>query len=219
MTSYISSLFFSSISGYSHLPSFTGKLVAARGEVPGWKIREVFFNANYFARCEKFTSGFLLNSLVLTSAFHLALSYTFAIENRGKRITFIVIPMPAQYFPWARLAFTFVMGGWPAGLSDATGIAAAHAYEFLTEIYPRYQGGKNWIQTPTWVRNAFGDNKPQSRSGPSSVTRGYGTAYRPATGGVRDGGGGGSSSSSAWSSALGGAWGNRGPGRVLGSGD
>jgi Derlin-2/3 len=155
----------------------------------------------------KATAGFLLNAHIFTHALILALAYTYATDNRGKRVTFIIIQIPVEYLPWAMLTFTLVMSGWPAALQEGMGIIAAHLYDFLTRLYPTFQGGRNWIQTPGFVKRAFGAER-------SAFThKAYGTSFRPGAAIPA-----GQQNSSGWTSALGGSWGGRGAGRRLGGG-
>lgn len=157
------------------------------------------------------TAGLLLEGHIFTHALTLALAYTYATDNRGKRVTFIMIQIPVEYLPWAMLTFTLVMSGWPAALQEGMGIIAAHLYDFLTRLYPTFQGGRNWIQTPAFVARAFGADRS------AFSHKAYGTSFRSAA--ARPAGQqGGSSTSSGWTSALGGTWGGRGAGRRLGGG-
>lgn len=156
----------------------------------------------------KATAGLLLEGHIFTHALILALAYTYATDNRGKRVTFIIIQIPVEYLPWAMLTFTLVMSGWPAALQEGMGIIAAHLYDFLTRLYPTFQGGKNWIQTPTFVGRAFGADRS------AFSHKAYGTSFRPAA--ARPAGQQGNGASSGWTSALGGTWGGRGAGRRLG---
>lgn len=83
----------------------------------------------------------------------------------------------------------------------ATGILAAHLYEFLTVVYPRYGGGPSLIKTPNFVHQIFESNMRTASS------RSYGEAYTPAR----------ASGSSSGGDVLPPSWRNRGSGRVLGS--
>lgn len=114
---------------------------------------------------------------------------------------FIQIPM--EYLPWTMLVVTLVMGGWSATLGESMGIVAAHAYDFLTRIYPTFGGGRNYLVTPVSVQRFF------TKHSPNTGSRGYGTAYRPSQ--AAD-----SSSSRGWTSSLQNPWGGRGAGRRLG---
>lgn len=134
----------------------------------------------------------------------LAFAYTFAQENKGKKVTFFVVQIPIEYLPWAILGLTMVIGGWPLALRDSMGIVAAHLYDFLTYIYPTFGGGRNYITTPGFVRRFFSTGTPQQ------AYRSYGTAYR--SGGQSSE----SSTSGGWTSSFQSSWGGRGPGRRLG---
>lgn len=154
------------------------------------------------------TAGLLLDGYIFTHALILALAYTYATDNRGKRVTFFIIQIPVEYLPWAMLTSTLVMSGWPVALQDGMGIIAAHLYDFLTRLYPTFQGGRNWIQTPAFVRRAFGAERS------AFSHKAYGTSFRPASG--NPGGEQSRGASNGWTSALGGSWGGRGAGRRLG---
>ena len=146
----------------------------------------------------------MLGGHIFTSALLLALIYTFAQDNRGQKAHFVIVQIPVEYLPWAMLTLTLVMGGLPAALQQGTGLLAAHAYEFLTKLYPTFQGGKNYLQTPAAIRRAFGNDRATVQN------KGFGTSYRPAQPAPAQQPGG-------WTSAFsGGSWGERGPGRRLG---
>jgi len=147
----------------------------------------------------------MLNSPVFLSALILGLAYIYAQDNRGKKVSFIIFKIPAQYLPYAMLAMCLVMNGPDAALREGTGLIGAHLYDFMTRIYPTFQGGRNWIQTPRSVAEVFGANRA------SWTQRAYGNAYRPSQPTQAQQG-----SSSAWTSALGGSWRSRGAGRRLG---
>ncbi|KAL9107539.1 MAG: hypothetical protein Q9227_007539 [Pyrenula ochraceoflavens] len=102
------------------------------------------------------TAGVYLQSMVFTSALILALVYTYAQDNRGKQAHFYIIQIPVEFLPWAMLCITLVFGGYPAALAEGMGLVAAHSYDFLTRLYPTFQGGRNWVQTPGFVARAFG---------------------------------------------------------------
>ncbi|GAB1212050.1 hypothetical protein ATERTT37_001177 [Aspergillus terreus] len=127
------------------------------------------------------------------------------LDNRGTKASFFVIRMPIEFLPWAMLAFTLVMHGWPAAQQEAMGIVAAHMYDFLTRLYPTFGGGRNYITTPSFVRRWF-------TTGDRAEYRTYGTAYRPSNPDRGSSGG----SSGGWTSSFQGTWSQRGPGRRLG---
>ena len=145
----------------------------------------------------------MLGNFIFTSALILAFVYTFAQDNRGKKAHFVIVQIPVQYLPWAMLTLTMIMGGWTAALSEGTGLLAAHMYDFLTRLYPTFQGGRNYIQTPAFVKRAFGADR-------SSFThKAYGSTFRAGRPVQQQ-------ASQGWTSALGGSWGGRGAGRRLG---
>ncbi|RAL08377.1 centromere/microtubule-binding protein Cbf5 [Aspergillus homomorphus CBS 101889] len=150
------------------------------------------------------TAGCLLGSVTFTSALILAFIYTFSQENRGRKTTFFVVQIPVEYLPWAVLAVTLVMAGWPAVLSDGMGIVAAHLYDFLTCIYPAFGGGQNYLMTPAFIRRFF------SAFTPRAGYRAYGTAFQPVNQTA-------TSHSDGWTSSFQGPWSRRGPGRRLGA--
>ena len=127
--------------------------------------------------------------------------YTWAQDNRGKKVGFFVVTIPSEWLPFATLGLTLVMAGWPAMLRDGTGIVAAHLYEFLTRIYPTYGGGRNYIITPAFIQRLFVGQRAQTRT--------YGTAYRAGQA-PQD------SASTGRSSSFANPWGSRGVGRRLG---
>jgi Derlin-2/3 len=134
----------------------------------------------------------------------LAFVYTFAQDNRGQKAHFVILQIPVEFLPWAMLTLTLVLGGFPAALQQATGILAAHLYDFLTRLYPTFQGGRNFIQTPTAVKRMFGVEQT------TTTDKGFGTSIRPGQALPQQ--------PSGWTSGLGGTWGGRGQGRRLGGG-
>lgn len=132
----------------------------------------------------------------------LAFAYTYSQDNRGKKVSFFIISFNVIWLPLAMLLMTFIMAGPNAAMNQATGIVAAHLYDFLTRLWPTFGGGKKYISTPAIVKRWFGADRP------STQTRGYGTAYRPAA----QAPGRGTSSGFGFASA----WGTRGQGRRLG---
>lgn len=134
----------------------------------------------------------------------MAFAYTYAQDNRGKKMTFFIIQIPVEYLPWAMLVVTLVMQGWTAVLYEAMGIVGAHAYDFLTRIYPTFGGGRNYLVTPAFVRRYFAAIIPNAGSRP------YGTAIRSTQPS------GSSSGSRGWTSSIQNPWSGRGAGRRLG---
>lgn len=147
-----------------------------------------------------------MNSFIFTHALILAIAWTYASDNRGRSATFVVVQVPVEYIPWLMLSITLLSVGWQAALSDFMGILAAHLYDVLTRLYPTFQGGRNWIQTPWFVQKAF---RAQENA---SVRKGYGAMFRSTAAQARPRESGG------WTSALDQVWGGRGAGRRLGGG-
>lgn len=134
----------------------------------------------------------------------LAFIYTFAQDNRGKKAHFIIVQIPVEYLPWAMLTLTFVMGGPMAALQQGTGVIAAHLYDFLTRLYPQFQGGRNWVQTPTAVKRYFGADRS------SFAHKAYGSSFRPGQNIPQQ-------QNSSWTSGFSSSsWNGRGQGRRLG---
>ncbi|KAJ5414499.1 rRNA pseudouridine synthase [Penicillium cosmopolitanum] len=149
-----------------------------------------------------FVASVILDALALI----MAMVYTYSQDNRGRRATFIIIPMPVEYLPFAMLAFTLVMHGLPAALAEGMGIIAAHLYDFITRLYPTFGGGRNWIKPPGFVRRYF-------RGVTSNPTvRPYGTAFRQPASQPEPS----ADASSSSSSGGGWAWRSSGP-RMLGA--
>lgn len=153
------------------------------------------------------TGGVYLGGVTLLSPLSMALIYTFAQEDPNRSVSFFIIQMPAKYVPYASLAITYVMAGPFMTMIQATGIFAAHAYEFLDKVWPQHGGGAQWIQPPQFLQKWF------AVPGQTGQTRAYGTAF-----GARANASGPAPSqgqSAGWTSGS--AWGTRGAGRRLGS--
>lgn len=102
---------------------------------------------------------------------------------------------------------TLLLGGTGAAMQQGTGIVAAHSYDFLTRLYPTFQGGRNYIQTPNFVRQLFSSNTP------TTTQRAYGTSFRPASQPAQQP----ASSNRGWTSGFSSSsWSGRGTGHRLG---
>lgn len=141
----------------------------------------------------------ILGSGTFLQALSLAYAYTYAQDNPTRQVSFFIITFDAKYLPFSMLFLTFIIDGPDAALSQATGLLAAHLYDFLTRIWPTFGGGRNFITTPQTVKRWFG-----ARPG-AAQTRSYGTAYQGRT----------PDQTSARTTARA-AWDGRGPGRRLG---
>jgi len=158
---------------------------------------------------DKVTAGFFLRAFMFLQPLTLALAYIFAQENPNQRMTFYIITFSTKYLPYAMLAMTFVTAGPTEAMRQATGLLAAHSYDYLTRIWPQFGGGRNYIQTPEIVRRWF------ARPPASAQSRAYGTAFQgrpagapPAQNVGRPGGG--------WASGFSSGWNGRSGGRRLG---
>jgi len=60
-----------------------------------------------------------------------------------------------------------------------SGIVAAHAYDFLTRLWPEFSGGKNLLPAPAFLSHLM--------TTPRFLRRDYGTAVRPPSTGASTG--------------------------------
>lgn len=135
------------------------------------------------ADCSKALAGYFLNAYTFLPALTLAYAYTYAQDNPTRQVSFFIITFDAKYLPIALLFLTMIMEDVNAAMAQATGLIAAHLYDFLTRIWPTFGGGTNYITTPSTVKRWFG-------GGPGSLqARSYGFAQEarapaaaPATG-------------------------------------
>lgn len=144
------------------------------------------------------TAGFYLGGYVFLQPLILAYAYTFSQDNPNSNVTIYILTFPAKFLPFALLALTFIMDGPGAAKGQLCGLLAAHAYDFLTRIWPTFGGGNNYLKTPDFVKRWFIGN-----GAPNQQTRGYGTAFQPRQQAPPSAG------SNNWSNT-------RGPGRRLG---
>lgn len=157
---------------------------------------------------KQLTGGVYLGGVVLLQALNMALIYTFALEDPNRQVQFYIVNMPAKYLPYAMLAVTYLMAGPFHTMIQATGIFAAHLYDFLDRIWPEYGAGGKYTNTPLFIQKLFaGTGQPQTN-------RAYGTAFagRPANQPAAARGQGNGPLPSSW--ATGSAW--SGSGRRLG---
>jgi len=149
---------------------------------------------------------------MLLSPLTLALAYTYAQENPNRQLTYFIVTFSAKWLPFAMLAMTFVMGGPQEALLQATGIVAAHAYDFLTKIWPEHGSGRRILATPQAVQRWFA--KPAG----TAQARAFGTAFAGRPAGAQNVPQQQSGSNGGWTSGFtgSGGWNTRGPGRRLG---
>jgi len=104
-----------------------------------------------------FAGTAFISPLVLALAY-----YWTAFQPPEQRVSFFIATFPVKFLPWVMLAMNFVQGGnvW----IDLTGLVAAHAYLFVTEIWPHYGGGTNMLKpVADWVHVKLGgsvDGRP-----------------------------------------------------------
>jgi Derlin-2/3 len=118
---------------------------------------------------------FFTGAPILTGPLILALIYTASQDDRGNKVMFFIVNIPSTWVPLAMLTLTFVLSGPEAAKVQATGLLAAHAHDFLTNIYPSFGGAPNYLQTPAVVERFFASTVPRI------IERGYGTAIRPSS--------------------------------------
>ena len=160
------------------------------------------------------TGGIYLQGIMLLSPLTLALAYTYAQENPNRQLSYFIVTFSAKWLPYSMLAMTLVTASPSEALLQATGLLAAHAYDFLTKIWPEQGGGGKYLVTPRVVRGWFG------QAAGTAQQRGAGTAFAGRSAGaqnVSSSGQAGGSSGGGWASGFsGGNWGGRGQGRRLG---
>ena len=133
----------------------------------------------------------------------IAITYTYAQENRGKQVRFFIVPLEVKYLPYAMLLLTLVQNGPEAALGEASGIVAAHLYDFLTIYWPLYGGGWSLLFTPAFLERFF-----ETTAGAKRVeVKEHGMSFRQS-----------SRTTGSTPSALGfsSSWNSRGQGRRLG---
>jgi Derlin-2/3 len=144
-------------------------------------------------------AGYFLDAFTLLPALTLAYAYTYAQDNPTRKVSMFIITFDAKFLPLGLLFMTLVIDGPQYAIPQATGLLAAHLYDFLTRIWPTFGGGRNYIKTPSFVAEWFGAAPGAAQQ------RSYGTAQQ---------GGGGAGVRPAGRST--GIWNERGPGRRLG---
>jgi len=117
--------------------------------------------------------AFFGSAYILTSALITAFAYT-ACQDEGGTTRIFILDIPTRAVPLALCFMTFVSTqSVHAALVQATGIPAAHLYDFLTRIYPKFGGGRNIIATPAFVRRLFSSEETVVSN------KIYGTSFQP----------------------------------------
>ncbi|CAI6333406.1 unnamed protein product [Periconia digitata] len=142
-------------------------------------------------------AGHILGGMTFLAALSLGYAYTYAQDNPTRQVTFFIITFDAKFLPFALLFMTLILDGPEQTMTQATGLIAAHMFDFLTRIWPTFGGGTNYITTPQTVKRWFGA-RPGARQ-----ERSYGFAQQ----------GGGAAEPPSAGRTTGAQW---GPGRRLG---
>jgi len=150
-------------------------------------------------------AGLILKSYTFLQALSLAFAYTYAQDNPTRQVSFFIITFDAKYLPFGMLFMTFIIDGPEAAMTQATGLIAAHFFDFMTRIWPTFGGGTNYIFTPVIVKRWFGGTAG------SVQQRAYGTAQQ-----ARPRDDPAAARAAGRSTGFGGQWDGRGPGNRLG---
>ncbi|KAL5467442.1 hypothetical protein EMCRGX_G031666 [Ephydatia muelleri] len=102
--------------------------------------------------------GFIVQLPILGSALIFSVLYLWCQVNRETIVTFwFGIQVKAMYFPWVLFFFFFILGDdWVTML---LGIVVGHLYYFITDTWPQYYGGRQFISTPQFLHNWFPSNR------------------------------------------------------------
>ncbi|TKA58122.1 hypothetical protein B0A53_00524 [Rhodotorula sp. CCFEE 5036] len=162
-----------------------------------------------------------LETPFLFSPFMMAVTHLWAQTNSTRQVNLYgLITVSAPYFPFAMLGFDLLNGGPGAVLRSFTGMVAAHAYYYLSVIWPSSGGSpppglvRSLLAPPQLLINLLGNGPavPSSFAAPSATSRrsGFffgggggatgqrlGTRAPPATTVAAGSGGGGSASTAA----------------------
>lgn len=128
-------------------------------------------------------AGYFLNPYTFLSALTLAYAYTYGQDNPTRQVSFFIITFDAKYLPFALLFMTMVMDGPEPALAQATGLIAAHMFDFLTRIWPTFGGGTNYITTPATVKGWFGGGAGTQQARPYGMAQQGRSAAAPAASG------------------------------------
>ena len=142
-----------------------------------------------------------MGGALFLQALNVAFAYYWsAKEPAAANVNFFVASFSVRYLPYVMLLMIAITKGPQAVYVGATGVIAAHAYIFLTHVYPRYGRGTNIIITPNWVHGLFEDSR-RATPAPIRISGSSTTTGRAAPAG---------------SDSTGGSWRQRGTGQRLG---
>ncbi|KJZ74217.1 hypothetical protein HIM_06448 [Hirsutella minnesotensis 3608] len=89
-------------------------------------------------------------------ALYLAMCYTVTQDQRGMKVNYMFINIPAPLMPYAMIAFNlFFPNGVYSMLRQLEGLIAAHLFDFLSRTWPEYGGGRNLIPTPAFMTSVL----------------------------------------------------------------
>ncbi|RPB25324.1 DER1-domain-containing protein [Terfezia boudieri ATCC MYA-4762] len=146
---------------------------------------------------------FIVGGALFLQALNVAFAYYWsAKEPAATNVNFFIASFSVRYLPYVMLLMMAITKGPQAVYVGATGVIAAHAYIFLTHVYPRYGRGTNIIITPNWVHGLF-EGSRRAAPAPIRVSSGSSTTTGRAA--------------PAGSDSAGGIWRQRGTGQRLGS--
>lgn len=113
-----------------------------------------------------FHFGFYIRALILS------MCYTVTQDQRGMKVNYFFLTIPAQYMPLCMIFVSLLMpGGYYDALLELEGLVAAHLFDFLNRIWPEFGGGPRILATPEWLVKIVRT--------PRFIERGFGTAIRP----------------------------------------
>lgn len=100
--------------------------------------------------------GLLFEMYFLGASLIMAVIYYWSRVHPGAQgeVSFMFgLRFPGVYLPWVLVAFSVLMGADPK--PDLAGIASAHLFYFLKDVYPAEHGGQVLIWTPQFIRQIF----------------------------------------------------------------
>ncbi|GAA6021898.1 hypothetical protein JCM11491_004785 [Sporobolomyces phaffii] len=144
---------------------------------------------------------------LLFQPFLMAIVHLWGQTNQSGRVSLYgLLQIPAPYFSLALLGMDLLNGGVGAVVISLTGMASAHAYYYLSVVYPSRYPRSTWPATvlappqvlinllgngPGVAPAASGPGAPTGAGGGGRYSTGFGTAFRPAAGGSASGSGSG----------------------------
>jgi hypothetical protein len=100
------------------------------------------------------SSYFSISIPFLSSPLTFMMVYVWSRRNPAVRMNLLgVFTFSAPYLPWVLLGFTVLLNNvFPGG--DLLGMAVAHVYYFLEDVYPNLEGsnGRRILQTPGFIK-------------------------------------------------------------------